>query len=110
MWTFLSSLVGAIPAAATSKSGLAAFAITAGVYIATVWRVSRNKQILANLQKLPREDRLPTLELEMGGVRLAKGISPEQWVRSRIHRYYFFAFFNHPHADHVFREHAVRLS
>ena len=78
MWAFLSSLIGAIPAAATSKPGLTAFAITAAVYIATVWRVARNKQILANLQKLPPEDRLATLELETGGVRLDRGISPEQ--------------------------------
>ena len=92
MWAFLSSLVAAIPAAATSNAGFAAFAVAAIVYIATVWRVSRNKQILANLEKLSPKDRLPALELEMGGVRLASGISPEQWVRSRIHRYYFLAF------------------
>jgi hypothetical protein len=92
MWAFLSSLIEAIPAAATSEPGLIAFAITAAVYIATVWRVSRNKQILANLQKLPAEDRLAALELEMGGVRLDRGINPEHWIRSRIHRYYFLAF------------------
>src|SRR5262245_41448979 len=28
----------------------------------------------------------------MGGVRLAAGISPEQWLRSKIHRYYFLSF------------------
>jgi hypothetical protein len=67
MLTFLLSLVEAIPAAATSRAGLTAFAIAAAAYLATVWRVSRNKQILANLQKLSPEDRLPALELEMGG-------------------------------------------
>ena len=62
-------------------------------YIFTVWRVARNKNLLENLEKLPPKDRMKVLEIEMGGVRLAKGISPEQWVRSRIHQYYLFAFF-----------------
>jgi hypothetical protein len=92
MWAFLSSLLAAIPAAATSSMALAAFAITAAAYVITMWRVSRNKQLLANIQKLPPKDRLAALETEMGGVRLSSGISPEQWLRSRIHRFYFLAF------------------
>jgi hypothetical protein len=92
MWAFLASLVAALPTAAKSNAALTAFAITAAAYVATMWRISRNRQLLANIQKLSPKDRLAALELEMGGVRLPSGISPEQWVRSRIHRYYFFAF------------------
>jgi hypothetical protein len=87
MWSFLSSLLAALPIAAKSNAALTAFAIAAVAYTATMWRVSRN-----NIQKLSLEDRLAALEIEMGGVRLSSGVSPEQWIRSRIHRYYFFAF------------------
>jgi hypothetical protein len=81
MWAFLSSLVGAIPAAATSKPGLTAFAITAAVYIATVWRVSRNKQILANLQKLPPEDRLRGIAATGGRKYTAGNIDRRKYQR-----------------------------
>jgi hypothetical protein len=70
---------------------LVAYALAAAVYALSVWRVSRNKNLLANLQKLPPKDRRKALEREMGS-NLAPKISAEQWVRSRIHRYYFFAF------------------
>jgi tetratricopeptide (TPR) repeat protein len=69
-----------------------AYALALGAYVVTVWRVARNKNLLENLQKLSPKDRIGALEIEMGGVRLAAGISPEQWVRSRIYKYYLLAF------------------
>jgi hypothetical protein len=92
MWEFLGSALSAIPSAASSKYAFGAYAMAILGYVITVWRVVRNKNLLENLQKLPPKDRLSALEIETGGVRLAAGISPEQWVRSRIHRYYLFAF------------------
>ena len=92
MWEFLTATLSAIPSAASNGYALAAYALAIVAYIVTVWRVARNKNLLANLQKLPPKDRLSALEIETGGVRLAAGISPEQWVRSRIHRYYLIAF------------------
>jgi len=92
MWEFLTATLSAIPSAASNGYALAAYALVIAAYIVTVWRVARNKNLLANLQKLPPKDRLSALEIETGGVRLAAGISPEQWVRSRIHRYYLIAF------------------
>jgi tetratricopeptide (TPR) repeat protein len=92
MLQFLVSALSAIPAAATSELALVAYALVIGAYIFTVWRVARNKNLLANLEKLPAKDRLRALESEMGGVPLAAGISPEQWVQNRIHRYYLVAF------------------
>ena len=93
MWEFLSAALSAIPSAVTNGYALTAYALAIAAYIITVWRVARNKNLLENIQKLPPKDRLSALEIETGGVRLAAGISPEQWVRSRIHRYYLFAFF-----------------
>jgi hypothetical protein len=92
MWEFLTSALSAIPSAASNKYALGAYALAICAYVITVWRVARNKNLLDNLQKLPSKDRLSALEIETGGVRLAAGISPEQWVRSRIHKYYLFAF------------------
>jgi tetratricopeptide (TPR) repeat protein len=92
MWEVLRSLLSALPAAATSPYAFAAYALVVVAYVITAWRVTRNKNLLENLEKLPSKERAKVLEIEMGGVHLATGISPEQWVRSRIHRYYLFAF------------------
>jgi hypothetical protein len=89
---FLKAALAAIPSAATSGYALAAYALVVAAYVFTVWRVARNKNLLEHLEKLPPKDRLKALEIETGGVRLAAGISPEQWVRSRIHKYYLLAF------------------
>ena len=90
MWQFLTSALSAIPSAASNEYSFGAYALVICAYVITVWRVARNKNLLENLQKLPSKDRLSALEIETGGVRLAAGISPEQWVRSRIHKYYLF--------------------
>ncbi len=90
---FLNAALSAIPSVAGSKYALIAYALAIGAYVIFVWRVARNKNLLKSLEKLPARDRLSALELEMGGVRFSHGISPEQWLRSRIHRYYFLAFF-----------------
>jgi tetratricopeptide (TPR) repeat protein len=92
MLDFLRSLLAAIPAAAASPSAFAAYAMVVAAYVFTVWQVTRNRSLLENLEKLAPKDRVKALEIAIGGVRLRSGISPEQWVRSRIHRYYLFAF------------------
>jgi hypothetical protein len=46
----------------------------------------------ATFAKLPPKDRLGALETELGGARLAVGLSPEQWLRSKVHKYYLLAF------------------
>jgi hypothetical protein len=92
VWQFLTAALSAIPSAATSWYALLAYALAIAASVFSVWRVARNKTLLENIQKLPSKDRLIALRIEMGGVHLAKGISPEQWIRSRIHTYYLFAF------------------
>lgn len=92
MWAFLASALAAIPSAATSTFSLIAFALAIAAYVFIVWRVVRNKNLLQHLQKLPPKDRLGALETELGGVRLAAGLSPEQWLRSKMHKYYLLAF------------------
>ena len=89
MQSFLASALAAIPSAATSKLALAAYAFALITYLASVYRVTRNKNLLRYLERLPEGDRLGALEIEMGGVQLASGITAEQWVKSRIHKYHF---------------------
>src|SRR5579871_2846430 len=92
MWEFLIAALSAIPSAAASPLALGAYALAIAAYVFTTWRVARNRNLLAHLQKLPPAHRLKALEIEMGGARLAAGLSPEQWVRARIHKYYLVAF------------------
>ena len=54
-------------------------------------RVERNKGLLSKIDKLPEKDRLDALRAEMGSVKVS-GLSAEQWIRSRIHLYYFLSF------------------
>ncbi|MEJ0075342.1 MAG: hypothetical protein WDO17_07815 [Alphaproteobacteria bacterium] len=92
MMEFLQALLAAIPAAASSAYGLAAYALAAAACVFFIWRVVRNKNLLEHIEKLPPKDRRPLIELEMTGARLAKGLSPEQWLRAQIYRYSLAAF------------------
>jgi hypothetical protein len=92
MVEFLSSAVTAIPAAAASPFALAAYGLAILAFVVISWRVSRNKNLLHYLRRLPQETRFPALQTEMGNVLLKEGISPEQWLQSKIHRYYFIGF------------------
>jgi hypothetical protein len=89
---FLMKALSAISAAGASPYALVAFSITVVAYVAVAWRVTRNKQLLSNLEKLPAKDRGPVLESEMRGYRLASGITPEQFLRAQTHRYLLVAF------------------
>lgn len=89
---FLQALLAAIPAAASSAYGLIAYALATLACVFFIWRVVRNKNLLEHIEKLPPKDRLRALEIEMGGARLAKGLSPEQWLRAKVQRYYLLAF------------------
>jgi hypothetical protein len=65
-------------------------AITAWVILR--WRVDRNKNLLDKLDGLPEKDRLPAIEREIGTIKLKEGLSPEQYLLSRVHLYYFLGF------------------
>jgi hypothetical protein len=90
---FLETAFGAIGAAASSRLGLVAYALAIAAGVVVALRVQRNRHLLANLEKLPPDQRLRALELEMhGGSRLARGLRPEQFLRARLHTYYVVAF------------------
>lgn len=54
-------------------------------------RVERNNGLLSKIDKLPEKDGLDALRAEVGNVRVS-GLNAEQWIRSRIHLYYFLSF------------------
>lgn len=92
MGSFLRSALSALPIAASSPLAMAGYVITVVAWLVIVIRVKRNKQVLNNLDKFPKHDRLELLRAEMGAVRLKSGLSPEQYLRSRIHLYYLIGF------------------
>jgi len=92
MGSMLKAASRAIEAAKSSPLALMALLIIVLAWVVIAFRVRRNSQLLANLGQLPEKDRLKALELEMGHVPLKGGLSPEQWLRARVHQYYFFGF------------------
>src|SRR5687768_11495466 len=88
----LQTVLQAIPAAASSPLAFGAYAIALGVWAFIAWRTMRNRALLTHLQKLPKGDRLAALKAEMGHVELKEGLSPEQWLKSRMQSYILVAF------------------
>lgn len=60
-------------------------------WLVIAFRVKRNKELLAHIEKLPAEHRLEALRAEMGVPRL-KTLTPEQWLSGRAHSYYLVGF------------------
>lgn len=92
MEAFFSKALQLIPSVATSPLALLAYALTIGAYVFVALRVQRHKNLLQHLSMLPEADRIKALQSELGQAKLRVGISPEQWVRNRIHHYYFLSF------------------
>jgi hypothetical protein len=89
---FLISALSALPQVATSFYAMIAYIATIAAWLFIGWRVHRNNNLLAHLEKLPSHQRLAALESEMGGVRLERGLAPEQWLLARRNRYLFVGF------------------
>lgn len=89
---FLREVFQAIPSAASSGTAAILYVVAVGAGLLITWRVRRNKNVLEHIEKLPEEDRLRALEAEMGAAHIQTGLGPEQYLRSRIHQYYFLGF------------------
>jgi hypothetical protein len=88
----LTELLRHLPDAATSPLALVAYVVCVVAWLAIAWRVKRHQHLLSRLSDLRPSDRLAALEQEVAGVKLAGGISPEQWLKQRVYGYYFGAF------------------
>jgi hypothetical protein len=84
--------ISSLPTVASSPFAFVAYIVVVLAWLIIAWRVKRNKNLLENLVKLPENDRLRAFETEVGHIPIKEGLSPEQYLRSRIHYYYFLAF------------------
>ena len=92
MEQFLRSALASLPSVATHPLALVAYIVVIIAWVLIAWRVKRNKNLLSHLDKLPDSDRLQALQSEMGNISLKEGLSADQYLKSRIHFYYFLGF------------------
>jgi hypothetical protein len=88
----ITPILKGIATAATNPLAFVSYIVAVIACVLIRIRVGRNKNLLKRLKDLPASDRLAALEAEMGVIPLTKGLSPEQWIRSRINLYYFLGF------------------
>jgi hypothetical protein len=86
---FLKSVVSSISRLATSPTSFLAYLVIVFVWVVIAIRVKRYKRILDNLEVLPSQDRLSLLQAEMKINVLKDGITPDQFVLSKIRLHYF---------------------
>jgi len=89
---FIKSAFAALPSAAASPAAFVAYIAVLIAWIVIGLKIKRNLQVLQHIRDLPARDRLQALREEMGTAPLSEGLSPEQFLRSHIHRYLFLAF------------------
>jgi hypothetical protein len=92
MARFLQATKDVIVAASANPLALAALLLLLATWLIVALRVSRNKELLKSLNKLPSKDRLAALQAEMGVVEIKGGLSPEQWLKNKVRTYYLVGF------------------
>ena len=92
MGEFLKSAFAALPEAAHDNRALLAYTIASIAWVVVSLKVTRNKNLLKSIEKLPESQRLEALRMEMGATPVTRGVSPAQFLKARIHTYYFWAF------------------
>jgi hypothetical protein len=92
MGDFFKSAFSALPTVATHPLAFVAYIVVVLAWVIIAWRVRRNNNLLKHLDKLPEADRLTALQNEIGHVPVKGGLSPAQYLRSRIHFFYFLGF------------------
>lgn len=90
---FITAALQWIPQAATHPYSLFAYLVVVLSWLAIQYRVQRNATLIANIEKLPAEDRLVALEAEMGTAAVRGGLSPEQWLKQKRQHYFAMGFF-----------------
>jgi hypothetical protein len=88
----INQILKGISTAASNPLAFVSYIVALIAWVLIRIRVGRNKNLLERLKDLPKADRLEALKAEMGVLPIREGLSPEQWIRSRINRYYFLGF------------------
>jgi hypothetical protein len=92
MEEFFRQALGQLRNAASSNRALAAYAIVCISWVIVSIRVIRDKNLLKHIEKFPLRERPEVWRTQLAGLPLREGLSPEQFLRSRIHSYLFWAF------------------
>ncbi|WP_342724161.1 hypothetical protein AAFG07_34565 [Bradyrhizobium sp. B097] len=87
----IGAFLNAIPAAAASPLALIAYLATVLAWTLIAWRVKRFQILMDKIEKLKEEDRLEAIRIETGRI-VPKGMTAEQYLRSRIHFFMFAGF------------------
>ena len=88
----MKEFLGALSSIGTSPYAFVGYALLLACWLIVVVRANRTREVLANIQHMPAKERLEAFKLQVQGVQLASGISPEQWLRARVHQYFLVAF------------------
>lgn len=87
-----SEQLDALVIAAQSGKALVGYIIVVVIWGYIAYRTVRNKNLLDKLQKFPEKDRKSVWVKELGMPAIKGSLTPEQWLRSRLHNYYFLGF------------------
>lgn len=87
-----SAALRALRYAAGSPLAFVAYLFVVASWVVIAVFVNRDQNLLKNLKSLPERDRLAALKVQLGYVPVEGGLSAEQYLRSRLHKYYLVAF------------------
>ena len=85
-------LLESIPAAATNTLAFVSYLAAIVLWLIISLKVKNHKLLLENIEKLPEKDRIKAFKTQIHGVTLQSGLSPEQWLKAKIHQYFFISF------------------
>jgi hypothetical protein len=88
---FLARALDALPHVAASPLAFTGYVFTLAAWIYAISRSQRLKTLLDRIKDVPPAERSRLIQLELGEV-LPDKITPEQWIQSKKHRYFFAAF------------------
>ncbi|MBB5327806.1 hypothetical protein [Tunturiibacter gelidoferens] len=91
MGDFPESLFRAIPHIAGDLTALIGYVVACFAWVIVAIKVQRNKNLLKHLDKLPKNQRLEALRQEMGAIPIPDNITATEFLRARLHSYYFWA-------------------
>lgn len=92
MEQIIKQLLTALDRVSSSPLALFGYLLVIIAWVLIAFRIKRSKELLQNIEKLPNDDRLKAFQSEIGEVPIKESFTPEQYIKLRIHKYYFAAF------------------
>src|ERR1700741_1220338 len=81
-----------LPQIAGHPVAIVAFVLVVGAFLWTGMRIRMHRGLQTMIAAIPENQRLKAIEAHLGHVRMKSGLSPEEFLRSRIHAYVLWAF------------------